>query len=105
MHAFCVRELHYSEGAAFKRIGAARTARRFPLLFDAVAEGRLHLSGIGLLSAHLTSGNVDELVTAATHKTKAEIEKLIANYFPRPDPPERLQASLRFRPRLRRQPR
>ena len=28
MHAFCVRELHYSEGAAFKRVGAARTARR-----------------------------------------------------------------------------
>jgi hypothetical protein len=39
MHAFCVGELHYSEGAAFKRIGAARAARRFPQLFDAVAEG------------------------------------------------------------------
>ena len=92
MHAFCVRDLHYSEGAAYKRITAARAARRFPQIFVAVAEGRVHLSGIVMLSRYLTSGNVDELLAAATHQTKVEIEHLIARHFPRPDLPERLIA-------------
>ena len=35
-----------SEDAAAKRIQAARTARAIPALFDAVADGRLHLSGV-----------------------------------------------------------
>src|SRR5262245_61278207 len=30
MYAYCVQELRLSEEAAFKRIHAARTARRFP---------------------------------------------------------------------------
>jgi hypothetical protein len=45
MSTYCVGELHLSEESAFKRIHAARTARRFPAIFEAVAEGRLHLSG------------------------------------------------------------
>ena len=92
MHAFCVHELHYSEQAAFKRIYAGRAARRFPLILVALADGRLHLSGVVMLSAYLTSGNADELLAAAAHRTKAEIEQLIAERFPRPDLPERLQA-------------
>ena|SRR6266487_6304161 len=38
MYLYCVRELHFSEDAAWKRIQAARCARRFPVLFVAVAE-------------------------------------------------------------------
>jgi hypothetical protein len=45
-----------------------------------------------MLSKYLTSGNVDELVAAATHKSKAQIEELIAERFPQPDLPELLQA-------------
>jgi hypothetical protein len=92
MHAYCVHELHFSEGAAYKHINAARAARRFPALLIALAENRLHLRAILMLAPHLTSGNADELVAAATHKTRAEIELLLARRFPRPDLPERLQA-------------
>jgi hypothetical protein len=92
MYEFLIHDLHYSEGAAYKRLYAARAAWRFPLLYLAVAEGKLHLSGVVLLAKHLTEANVAELVDAATHKTKAEIEHLIVNHFPRPDLPERLQA-------------
>ena len=92
MREYCLRELHFSEGAAYKRINAARAVRDFPAVLVAVVEGRLHLSGVVTLAAHLTPGNVDELVAAATHKTRAEIEQLIAERFPRPDWPERLQA-------------
>src|SRR5437867_3440117 len=50
MHAFCVGELRFSEDAAYKRIQAARTARRLPAIFDALAEGRLHLAAVCLLA-------------------------------------------------------
>jgi len=62
------------------------------VLFDAVADGRLHLTAVLMLSKYLTSGNVDELAAASTHKSKAEIEQLIADRFPQPDLPELLQA-------------
>src|SRR5207244_2705766 len=34
----------------------------------------------------------DELLSAAAHQTKLEIERLLARRFPRPDLPERVQA-------------
>ena len=78
MFAYCVQVLHMSEDTAFKRIRAARTARQFPAIFEAVADGRLHLTAVVFLAPHLTSENADELLAAATHKTKAEIEWLLA---------------------------
>src|SRR5262245_61929245 len=54
MFDFCVARHHMSESTAFKRIGAARTARRFPILFEMVGRGELHLSGIHRLKPHLT---------------------------------------------------
>ena len=85
MFAYCVGELRLSEDAAAKRIQAARAARRFPALFDAVAEGRLHLTGLGLLAPHLTEATAPELLVAASCKSKSEIERLLAERFPRPD--------------------
>src|SRR5258706_10769426 len=67
MHAYCVEALHLSDDAAYKRIQAARAARRFPALFDAVADGRLHLSAVCLIAPHLTPENFDALVALATH--------------------------------------
>ena len=91
MFLYCVHELHLSEESAFKRIRAARTARQFPAIFDALAEGRLHLSAVLMLAPYLTPQNADELLAAATHKTRAEIEPLLAQRFPRPDLPARVQ--------------
>src|SRR5262245_51349836 len=58
MHMYCIRVLGLSESAAFKRIAAARAARDFPVLFEAIASGRLHLSAVVLLAPHLTEENV-----------------------------------------------
>ena len=85
MFEYCVRELHMSEDAAYKRIRAARTARQFPAIFGALAEGRLHLSAVVLLAPHLTPETAGELLAAAEHQTKAEIEQLLARRFPQPD--------------------
>jgi len=82
MAAYCVGELHMSEAAARRRVHAAHTARAFPALFDAIAEGRLHLTAIALLSARFTTTNVDELIAAATHKSVGEIERLLVERWP-----------------------
>ena len=92
LHVYCVQVLHLSEDAAFKRIRAARAARRFPAIFTAVADGRLHLAAVVLLAPHLTDENADELIAAASHRTKAEIELLLAQRHPRPDVPTLLEA-------------
>jgi hypothetical protein len=91
MFAYCLGELHLSEAAAFKRIRAARAARKFPEIFSAVADGRLHLAGLAVLAKHLTVDNAGELIAAATHKTRAEIEILIARRFPSQDVPARVR--------------
>ena len=83
MFAYCVSELNLSDDAAYKRIQAARVARRFPALLTALAEGRLHLAGVCLLAPHLTRENAEELMAAATHKTKCDVEQLLAQRFPR----------------------
>jgi 5-methylcytosine-specific restriction endonuclease McrA len=87
MHAYCVEELRLSEDAAAKRIQAARAARRFPALFAALAEGRLHLAAVCLLAPHLTPENAGELMEAATHRRKFEIEEFLCRRFGRPELP------------------
>lgn len=81
MFAYCVEELHFSEDSAYKRIRAARSARQFPAIYTALADGRLHLAAVTLLAPHLTSENVTELIDAATHRSKAEVERWIARRF------------------------
>jgi 5-methylcytosine-specific restriction endonuclease McrA len=87
MYAWCVGVLRLSEESAFKRIHAARAARRFPAIFPMLADGRLHLSGVILLAPHLAPDNADSLLAAASQQTKAGIERLLAERFPRPDVP------------------
>ena len=102
MHAYCVEELHLSEDAAFRRIQAARAARQFPLLFVALAEGRLHLTAVTLLAPCLTPENAGELIEAATHRRKSEIEAFLAGRFsPQEIPREyaRFRASVNSRQR------
>src|SRR5262245_55574076 len=53
MFHYCVRKLGFSEDLASKRIRVARVARRFPSVFAAIAEGRLHVSGVSVLAATL----------------------------------------------------
>src|SRR5882762_4729503 len=92
MYLYCVDHLHMSEGAAFKRIRVARAAREFPAIFGAVADGRLHLSAVVLLTPYLTKENAEALLAAATHKAKAQVEHLLAQRFPRPDVPTLIEA-------------
>jgi hypothetical protein len=95
MHAYCVEKLRLSEDAAYKRIQAARAARRFPGIFEAVADGHVHLAGVCLIAPHLTPDNVTELLELATHKRKSEIEVALARRLSRPRDPQGATASVR----------
>jgi len=87
MFAYCVRTLHFSEAEAFLRIAAARACRRHPLLLVMLGDGRLHLSAIARLAPLLTEANADAVLARAVHRTKRQIEELIAELAPRPDAP------------------
>ena len=88
---FCRRRLNMSEGAAFRRINAARLAARFPALLAHLQRGATHLSTLVLLRDFLTAENVDELVAATSGKTKREVQELLVARAPRPDVPSLLR--------------
>jgi hypothetical protein len=92
LFAFCVERLHMPEAAAGKRITAARTARRFPRVLEMLAGGEIHLTTVNLLAAHLTEENHGELLARARHRSKREIDRLVAEIAPRPDVASRIVA-------------
>jgi HNH endonuclease len=85
LFTYCMRVLHLSEHASFNRITAARAARRFPLILERLGDGSVHLTAIRLLAPRLTIENHRRLLNAVRHKSKREIEHLIAALNPRPD--------------------
>ena len=95
MYHYCIRKLGFSEDMASKRIRAARVARRFPFVFDAIADGRLHVTGVSLLSStlrNLRAKQATELLVAAENRTKDEILVVLAERFPQPDVAARVRA-------------
>jgi hypothetical protein len=85
LFTYCTQVLHLSEHAAYHRIEAARAARRFPLILDLVADGSVTLTTVAMLRPHLTEDNHESLLETARHKSKREVELLIAGLAPRPD--------------------
>jgi hypothetical protein len=101
MFVYCTEVLHLSEHEAYLRIAVARAAREHPMLLPMLGDGRLHLSGIAKLAPHLTLANREVLLERATHKSKRQIEVLVADLAPRPMSPRR-SGSSRLAPRGRR---
>lgn len=82
MYRYCVDRLRLSEDAAARRIQVARLARDFPFILQALADGRLHLSGLGLLAPRITRENGHELLMATMGLSKGGVESLVAERFP-----------------------
>jgi 5-methylcytosine-specific restriction endonuclease McrA len=87
MFAYCTEVLHLSEAEAYLRIAAARASREHPILLMMLADGRLHLTGIAKLAPHLTAENAEALLERTIHRSKRQIEELVAELAPRPDVP------------------
>ncbi len=90
LYTYCIYELQFSEDAAFRRVSAARFVKTFPALFDAVANGELHLTGLLMIAPHLTPSNQHDVLARARHRTKKELAKLVRELDPLPDVPARI---------------
>ena len=82
---YCCKVLGLSEHATYNRIEAARLVRRFPVVLDRLSRGSVNVTALRLLAPHLTDANHEELLQAAAHRGRREIEELLAGRFPRPD--------------------
>jgi hypothetical protein len=85
LYEYCRERLGLSEFEAYFRIGAARSGRKFPLVFELLAQRKVHLTTLHLLRDFLTPENHRELLEAASHKSKREVAELLAERFPRAD--------------------
>ena len=50
LFSYCTQVLHLAEGAAYNRIEAARAARKYPIVLDALAAGSIALTSTRLLA-------------------------------------------------------
>ena len=95
---YCTEVLRLSEAAACNRIKAARAVRRFPVVLDLLADGRVNLTTIRLLSPHLTAENHRAVLAEATGKTKRQVAKIVARLAPQPDVPPSIRKLPASRP-------
>ena len=95
LYAYCTRELHLSESAAYSRISAARVARTFPMSLGLLADGSLTLTNVNLLAPHLTVRNHAAQLEAARFKTSREVREQIAAL--NPDLPARVAIHMQVR--------
>ena len=79
---YCRDRLRLSESAAYARIQAARASRRFPEVVSMLADGAITLTTVSLLSAHLTTSNYRALLKEAVHKSRKEVEGIVARLRP-----------------------
>jgi hypothetical protein len=84
LFTYCTQVLHLSEHAAYLRIEAARAARKWPGILMLLTDGALHLTAIGLLAPHLTADNQERVLATARHKSKREVEVIVAALRPQP---------------------
>ncbi len=85
MWVYCLERLGLSEPAAFKRLRAARASRQFPIIVERLASGAIHLTAVSMLAPRLTVENHVALLDAAAGRSKAGVERLLAERFPQPD--------------------
>ncbi len=87
LFSYCTEALHLSEHAAYNRIEVARAARQWPVILQMIADGAITLTAVRLLVPSLTDDNHRQLLDAARHKSKREVEQLVAALHPQPPVP------------------
>ncbi len=92
---YCTKRFGMSEDVAKKRIRIARLARRHPALLERLADGRIGLTALLMMSAALFAANTDEalaLLDDAANKTNDEVAMLLVARSPKPDTPTAVEA-------------
>jgi hypothetical protein len=87
LYTYCIYELRMSEDAAYRRSKAARFVREYPELYDAIAKGEIHLTGVLMIGPHLGGERHAEILRRARFRSKRELLRLLAEIEPRPAVP------------------
>jgi hypothetical protein len=87
LFTYCTQVLHLSEHAAYGRIAAARATGRFPQMLALLADGSITLTTVCLLAPVLTEENHREVLSATRHKSRREVEQIVASLRPQPATP------------------
>jgi hypothetical protein len=85
LFTYCTQVLHLSEHAAYSRIESARAARKFPAILNALQNGAITLTAVCLLAPLLTDQNHGQLIADSRHRSKRDIEDLVARMRPKAD--------------------
>jgi hypothetical protein len=83
LYPYCRTVLNLSEHESYNRMEAAGVARRFPVVLPMLAEGLVHMTAVCLLGPHLRDEDHLALLGGAIHKSKREVEALLAGWFPK----------------------
>ena len=87
-----------SEATASRKSNAARLVRRFPQVLGYIERHEIHLCTLLLLRDHLTEENCDELLAAASGKSRRQVEEILAMRAPRPDTPSMIAPAAATQP-------
>ena len=99
LFSYLVTRVKYSEGAAYRRIAAARLARQYPQLYRYLYAREVSLSNLSLVSGFCLKEGVEreqviELLEGIRGKSKSEVNALLARYKPVSVPRERIEPVL-----------
>lgn len=79
---YCVRELRYAQGEAFRRIRASRAAAKYDMLYNLIERGEITLTTVSMLEPHLKWENHRRLIKASLGLGTREVEALVASLNP-----------------------
>ncbi|MDE2143452.1 MAG: hypothetical protein KGJ84_13680 [Elusimicrobia bacterium] len=78
MFELCVYGLRFSDGAAYKRIRAARAVRLYPAIGEMLRDGRLTLAAVSMLHPHLEASDAAALIVRACGMRIRKLEALLS---------------------------
>ena len=80
LFTYCTRGLGYSEGAAARRVHAARKLRAAPELYELIRTGAISLSALAEVSPVMTEENTAEVLSLVQGASKREAEKIAVRF-------------------------
>ncbi len=90
LHKYLMARFHYSKSSALRRMHAAGLGRKFPLAYTLLADGKLSLSHLQVLAPKMTVENSERLFEKAVRQSVEQLEESLAEEFPRPEAPDKL---------------
>jgi len=80
LFSYCTEKLKYSEGAACRRIAAARALSTSPELYTLLKEGQMTLCAVSQIAKVITPENKGDILRDTAGKTKLEVQKITSDY-------------------------